>query len=248
MNWCIKQCCRGLSKCRKCLLIPFIPLALYLVMASFWTDRYAVRQLLVLGPDTPVTDSSDPAVVRPLRDLLNRPALLLEDDFALMQLYKYLYKSVPEATAEDSLASMKAYVRRTMSLKAPEAGRIEIGYLGADPETGESLVGFFADQLLKKAAEGQSRSGNPPSAPPARIGALESHGQRAVWRPERLAPASAIFGLSLLIVLAFIIAYEWADPSFKSERQIARYMNLPVFGSIPSLDPLSKVLRKANDR
>jgi len=35
---------------------------------------------------------------------------------------------------------------------------------------------------------------------------------------------------------------EWADPSFKSERQVARYLGLPIIGSLPDLNKICAAL------
>ena len=61
MNAYFKQVYRGFLNCKKCLLLAFVPLALYLLFASFRTDRFVVSMPLTIGPDTPLADSADSA-------------------------------------------------------------------------------------------------------------------------------------------------------------------------------------------
>jgi len=63
-------------------------------------------------------------------------------------------------------------------------------------------------------------------------------GHTTFWRPDRLLPLLGILAGALM--LWFILAgfVELADPSFKSERQISRYLDLPVIGVMPDLEPL----------
>jgi len=51
--------------------------------------------------------------------------------------------------------------------------------------------------------------------------------------------AAIAAGQRKLRVLAVL---EWFDPSFKSERQIAQYLELPILGSIPDLNKISAAL------
>lgn len=72
-------------------------------------------------------------------------------------------------------------------------------------------------------------------------------GQRVVgvatpWSSEQLPRAIVIGVLSLLSVLLLIAILELSDPAFKSERQVARYLGLPVLGSIPDADRLARRL------
>ena len=242
MNAYFKQVYRGFLNCKKCLLLAFVPLALYLLVASFWTDRFVVSMPLTIGPDTPLADSADSAAVHPFREVLARPDVLFEDDLVLLQLSKKLHVRISGDAPGGYLAAMRPYLGNCMSLKDAGGGRAQLACSCSRAETGAVLVRFFADQILKQAQEAQARGPAAGQAPTASAGVLETLGERALWRPERLKPAFSIFGVSLLLVLAFILAFEWADPSLKSERQTARYTELQVFGSIPNLEPLSRKL------
>jgi capsular polysaccharide biosynthesis protein len=44
------------------------------------------------------------------------------------------------------------------------------------------------------------------------------------------------------------VIYEWSDPSFKSERQVAQYLELPILGSLPDLNKVSAALDSKPER
>jgi len=55
-----------------------------------------------------------------------------------------------------------------------------------------------------------------------------------------------MFLISIFCILILIGVMEWNDNSFKSERQIGRYLNMPVLGSIPDLNRMSKLMKMGN--
>jgi capsular polysaccharide biosynthesis protein len=52
--------------------------------------------------------------------------------------------------------------------------------------------------------------------------------------------------VSLIIILIIIGLMEWADPAFKSERQVARYLDLSIIGSLPDLQKISRALAEGS--
>jgi hypothetical protein len=69
---------------------------------------------------------------------------------------------------------------------------------------------------------------------------VEAH--RALWRSDRAAPVAQALIISLIAVIVFLGVLEWSDPAFKSERQIARYLGVPILGSLPDLTLISDAL------
>ena len=74
------------------------------------------------------------------------------------------------------------------------------------------------------------------------MGNIEINAHRTLWRPERLVPLVLITFISLIGVLMVLVLLEWSDPSFKSERQVAQYLELPILGSLPNLNKISASL------
>jgi capsular polysaccharide biosynthesis protein len=48
--------------------------------------------------------------------------------------------------------------------------------------------------------------------------------------------------ISLSGILVLLVIFEWSDPSLKSERQVAQYLELPILGSLPDLNKISVAL------
>jgi hypothetical protein len=79
-----------------------------------------------------------------------------------------------------------------------------------------------------------------PAAPEGNL-IIEEH--RVFWRSDRLLPAAGILAGSLVFMLILAVFVEWTDPSFKTERQISRYLDLRVIGVMPNLEPLVRRMK-----
>ncbi len=77
------------------------------------------------------------------------------------------------------------------------------------------------------------------------VGEITAEPQRVLWRQERLAPSFWLLLCSSFVILVVAGFMEWSDPSLKSERQVARYLGLHVFGSIPNLDEIGQSLNRS---
>ncbi|WP_295393446.1 hypothetical protein [uncultured Thiodictyon sp.] len=66
--------------------------------------------------------------------------------------------------------------------------------------------------------------------------------QRSLWKPQRRRPALLVLLLSALGVMRLIGIFQLADRSFRSQRQMARYLGLPVLGALPNAEPLLRTL------
>jgi hypothetical protein len=119
-----------------------------------------------------------------------------------------------------------------------------IAFNGKDKAIGQTLVSYYANRLIQKGKEGLIRSKHKESSfkLPALMGNMEINEHRNLWRPERLVPLVLITFISLIGVLMVLAVLEWSDPSFKSERQVAQYLKLPILGSLPDLNKISAAL------
>jgi hypothetical protein len=81
----------------------------------------------------------------------------------------------------------------------------------------------------------QNAEGNKPAT---LVGELQIQEHRALWRSERIMPSGVILLVSLLIWCIAAGIAEWLDPSFSTERQVSRYLNIPVVGVVPNMGPL----------
>ena len=161
-----------------------------------------------------------------------------------------------------------------MSLKAADDAHVLLSYYGRDVEMGKMLVNFYTQRLVSRSKDGLVRSmrnlnrtsgsdragglqyssrqdapalshlsHSQPAAPEGEV-IIQEH--RIFWRSDRLLPAAVILAGSLVLWLILAGFVEWADPSFKSERQISRYLDLPVIGVMPDLEPLVRRMEPKN--
>ena len=159
-----------------------------------------------------------------------------------------------------------------MTLNPADDGSVLLSYYGHDIDLGKILVDFYTQRLIARSKDGLVRSmrnparagvsetsGGPPqlhaarpagtdsamssSRPAATEGAMRIHEHRTFWRPDRLLPALEILAGALVIWLILAGFVELADPSLKTERQVSRYLDLPVIGAMPDLDQLYQRLQ-----
>lgn len=244
MNFLIKRYLHGISKRRNWLLLILIIPCIYLLYMSFQNDRFTVWQSLAVPQDAPVALVSSPVGYQPLGDIIDTPESFFMNNYIVTMLLQQTFGSASAAWSGDRAAWLIESVRKDMSLAIAGNGRPQIQYYGNDLETGELLVGYYANRLLRQTMDGYTRSGTIKPATLSVSGSVEHIGHRALWRNDRLVPLISIILLSIAGVFTLLWALEWSDPSFKSERQIGRYLDLPVLGSLPDLNKVSDKLRQ----
>ncbi len=168
--------------------------------------------------------------------------------------------------------SLRVLVGKTMTLTSGEVGTVTVQYQGRNKKMGLWMVDFYVRRLLSMSDTGmrQAQMYDPESSVNEKLRRLSTSTRRTprktlkaasdapvavlkggtqvtarmtVWEMDRLGPAVLIFILSLLAVLVGIGFKEYSDPTFKSERQAARYLELNILGSIPQLDPIAKTIQ-----
>ncbi len=260
MGFLIKRYMSSLRTRGLWLLLVMVPPMIYLGVAYCRIDRYTVRQDLEISLDAPMSVATSPVDFVRMSDLVAKPNELFMDRLALRELYGRLYPGASIELSGPQYETLLKAVESSMSLSALSKNAVRIAYHADDPKTGETLVDFFSSRLMKRAEEGlrrshlaASRSGKGAEGPggsgwqglgpPARLrGTMVTEAHRAIWRPERLSPLVQIAVTSLVAILVLLGILEWADTSFKSERQVARYLGAPVLGSLPNLRKVSKTL------
>lgn len=150
--------------------------------------------------------------------------LLFEAELSADELIKS--QSVFFATSSPLNASLTPATTDALSLSSGKEG-LTVSYFGGNLEQGKSLVGHHATRI-KEAAWPQNSATS--------LGPLQTTPERRLLRPDHVGPATLLLLGSFTCVLILIGALEWNDAALKSERQIARYVGLPVLGSLPNLD------------
>jgi len=240
----IKRYLHGISGRRLWLLLILLPPLAYLTLSATRSDRFSVRQNISISKESPVALVVTPVGIKRMGDIVSHPDDFFQNNFTLKKLYTNLYTGTQAYEADRQFRVLMKTIRNDMSLTMPAENLATITYHGKDRKMGETLVGYYSERLVQKAKEGLVRSKLRDSKGqlPKLIGGMEVGEHRALWRSERLTPLVVIFIASSIALLAFLAVLEWSDPSFKSERQVARYLGLPILGTLPDLNKISAVL------
>ena len=224
-------------------LIPVLPI-LYLVFASVGADRFAIKQKVSISKDLPVALASSPVGFKSAIDIIFAPEIFFQNSFAMNKLFQDTSGGILPAWSEKQSIEVIQSVRNDMSIKMVGNNMAQIEFYGKNQQIGESLVNFYSTRLVQKAREGIDRSNIAISSDqtPKLAGNMQVVEYRAFWRPERLMPFVQLTVLSIFAVLFFMGVREWNDSSFKSERQLGRYLNIPVLGSVPDINRVSDMI------
>ncbi|MFA6010933.1 MAG: hypothetical protein WC799_13185 [Desulfobacteraceae bacterium] len=235
----IKRYLYGMAKRKWIGLFIFIIPMLFLVISAILPDRYTVAQNVEITNDAPVALMTDPVGFMTFKQLSLEPESFFLNSYSLTK----LTSDIMTGWAEKYGAVIGDMIKESMGLIRLDGRTVQIVYTGKSREIGEILVGFYADRLVKKANEGITRSNTSEFlGKPALSGSIEIREMKAMWRSDRMGPFLYCIGASVVLVLLLFGFIEWNDSSLKSERQIARYIGLPILGNIPDLNKVALVL------
>ncbi len=230
---------------RKWMALAFAPLFIYLVFAALRDDSFIITQDFSYAGEVVVSASNNPAATITLDALVSDQDLLFLDAFALAQLQKRL-ELMKDWAGIPAESELRRLVHSVLSLTRESDSIIRLSYHGQNAELGGALVAFYTERLLKRVDDGRVRVRSETSSSASTLntsGGMVMNGMNALWNPDRLVPASVVFFIALLGLMLLVGLFELLDPSFKSERQIARYLGLPVLGAIPNAEPLMRNLK-----
>ena len=245
MKFFLKRYGAALRSNNKWGLLVLLALVLYLVFATYDDVTYRVSQdISSSSDDIPVAASNSPIDTIRLNQLVASPDLLFLDGFAITQLTRKLgldddYRGL---TGDQEV---RGIVHTSMALSPADAETLRLSYIGKDARLGRILVAFYTERLMKRIADGWTRTKGAATSSPFAIqpaGTIITVGTRSIWSADRWLPTGIVLFLSTLGVLVLIAIFEITDPSFKSERQMARYLELPVLGTLPDADSLTGTL------
>jgi hypothetical protein len=240
----IKRYFYGISKRRFWLLLILLPPILYIVLSAGYTDRFSIKQKISISKDVSLALASGPAGIKQIKEIVAQPEDFFLNNYAVRKLYTELYVGTAVYRADGQFRNLLEMIKNNMSIEMPSEDIAMISFSGKDKTVGQTLVSYYANRFIQKGKEGFVRSKHEESSLklPALRGDMEINEHRSLWRPERLAPLVLISFISLIGVLMILVVLEWSDPSFKSERQVAKYLDLPILGSLPDLNKISASL------
>ena len=247
----------ALTQHSRWLVLAILPLAAYLLITGIKADRFTLSRSLIINPDYPVAVTTSPVDTISLKSLVMSPNHFFTDRLALASWRRY-------AETDPGLAKYNFKDKNTMlaaikalSLSLNEKGQLKLGYFGPDTELGIELVNYYTNRLLSRLRAGYHRQSavvreaknfDLPEQLQIDKTELKRTEHHAWWRGERLGPATGVTLLPLIAALVIIGFREFLDPAFKSGRQAARYLNLPILGFIPSLDPIINNLKEGKSK
>lgn len=243
MNFLLKRYLHGVSKRRFWLLLVFVLPCLYLFMSTFNADRFTISQSISITESAPIAITARPTGVMNLEEVISKPEDFFLSSYAVKTLSNDIFiKSALKVSDEQTLIKE---IKDNMSMGMAGKDILKINYYGKDLETGRVLVDYYAKRMITGTNEGLIRSNMTlidESLQPSLIEGLYIIEHRALWRSDRLAPLVQTIILSFIGVLLLLWAMEWNDSSFKSERQLGRYLNVPVLGSVPDIRNISSLI------
>jgi len=270
MRYYVRRYRHGLRKIRRWLPLVLLPSVVYLLVISAAPDRFSVIQKVSVQQTAPIALSRTPLDIMPMAAITASPAELFLDDFAILDLAN-ASQAFPGLKKETASRNLRGMIESSMTLKPADDASVLLYYYGHDVEMGKILVNFFTQRLVSRSKDGLVRNmrnltragasepngGSPQlqtarpagtgsaisQAPAAPEGEMRIEAHRTFWRPDRLLPSAGILAGALVLWLILAGFVEWADPSFRSERQISRYLDLPVIGTMPDLGPLIQRLK-----
>lgn len=268
MSYYIKRYLNGVRKIKGWLPLVILPCLVYLIAAWLRPDRFSVSQLIEVDFNSPAALSRNPVDVVPLRDIAEGREPFFLDDFAVIELARRLKKETFVGETGLEGRDLRRLIEESLAIRAADPSHVEIEYRGADSRLGRFMVDFFSKKLVARSQEGIARTvryakTSPVSMQAQTAAALEKDAARqgpdirpasiagdaalkefrAMWRAERLGPFLMILALSVLAMGIAAGAVEWSDPSLKSVRQAARYLNIPVLGVMPNLEEVGGRMR-----
>ena len=240
----IKRYFYAISKRKFWLLLILLPPMFYILVSACYTDRFSIKQNISISKGLPIALASGPGGLKQINEIVSHPDDFFLNNYAVRKLYTKLYVGTAVYRADGQFRNLLEMIKNNMSIKMPSENIAVITFYGEDKAIGQTLVSYYSDRLVQKGKEGLVRSKHNESnfKFPVLSDDIKISEHRTLWRSERLFPLALITFISLIGVLIFLAVLEWSDPSFKSERQVAQYLELPILGSLPDLNKISEAL------
>jgi len=252
MSFFLKCYFARLSTNRIWLLLILLGPLIYLIV-SLLIDSVSVRQEISLSKDSFLVASmvrpGKPRMMR-LDEIISRPDIFFQDSIALVELYSELYPGRKVDRKDSLFISLKETIKRDIIIKSPDKEFVTISYHGNDAKLGQTMVQYYSSCLVAKAKKGRENAVNVPSVLPKwsedieLLSSMKVERKYTLWKPQRFFPVVWCSLGSMFVVLIFFLIVEATDSSFKSDRDVASYLNLPILGGLPELNNISDILNK----
>jgi hypothetical protein len=234
----------GFLKYRSWVWLFVLPPLAYLIITAFIPSQFVISQDIKISSEFPVALMSSPTEYNTMQEIISSPEGFFQNTFALRALYNQMNSGIGDYQTDPRFRLLASSAKQHMHFDQIGKGTIRVFYQGPDQSIGFSMVGFYSGRLIQNAMAGINRSEAKNFQKPNLIGEIKTKEQRILWQTERLWPLFTITIISLLVILILCGMLEYRDSSFKSERQMARYLGLPILGSIPDLNRVYSAMEK----
>lgn len=243
----IKRMLYRINRNRRYLSLAIALPLLYLVAMAYKPHTFAVSLSFPSPADAPVTAPESPTEAMTLSEITASPeqaARFIKGNFFphLILDYPLGYKAI---VTQAQRTALYTEARNNLTIELSKEGQATVTYIGKNRETGERLVTYYGNTLFRRIQEGYKRLGIPAPSPMESAPEMTytSRTIRRIWEPSRLIPALICFAGGLLVFALIQVTIEALDPSYKSEKQIAEHLGVPVLGSMPDELTPTKTLR-----
>lgn len=235
----------GLVKYRIWLIFFVIPPVTFLGVTALIPSKFIVSQDVNISSDTPIASMSSPTATIPAQEFITHPENLFLNPITLRALYTQLFPTAVDYRTDPQFRELADSVKAQMSLRKIDNHNIQFIYSGPDRLFGNAIVSFFSERFIRNAMEGIKRSGMTPAQgqKPNMTGAATTSAQRTLLPPMFITSFLQILIASVLGALILAGILEFKDSSFKSERQMAEYLKLPILGSLPNLNRVYSAMK-----
>ena len=234
----------GLLKYRSWLWLALFPPLIFLVISSITPNQFFITQDIRASKDAPVALMTSPVGYISMQELLSRPETLFQNKLSIRALYSQLYSDIDYYRTDPQFRVLFEAVKNNMLLVKNNQDKVQVVYQGPEKEKGLMMVEFYSDRLIQSLSEGIRRSKAKETSVAQLAGVAKVKEQRIVFERSRLLQLFEIVIVSVISVMALCCFLEYRDSSFKSERQMARYLEVPILGSIPDLHKVYASMEK----
>lgn len=234
----------GLIKYRSWLWLALFPPLIFLVISSITPNQFFITQDIRASKDAPVALMTSPVGYISMQELLSRPETLFQNKLSIRALYGQLYSDIDYYRTDPQFRVLFEAVKNSMLLFKNDQDKVQVVYQGPEKEKGLIMVEFYSDRLIQSLSEGIRRSKAKETAIAQLSGVAKVKEKRIVFEKSRLWQLFEIVIVSMISVLVLCGFLEYRDSSFKSERQMARYLEVPILGSIPDLHKVYASMEK----
>ncbi|GAB4256090.1 MAG: hypothetical protein Kow00109_30650 [Acidobacteriota bacterium] len=244
MRYWWKRYCSSVRRRRSYFLLCVAVPGVYLMVAAMVPNFFRITARAPLGPETPLTVTPGGVRTIPLHQWVAERGWLDEG------FYWNLEERIPRRIQESASTSpLWRVLREQVEVTVREPDGLEIRYTGPDRELGYWLVQLVAERIVARAREGRLLATEAPggevptlSEPLGLPAAPEVESERRL--APRVAAAVRLVPWTLAAVLVVLGLLEIFDPTLKTEREAARYLGLPVLGSLPDLGKVCERLER----